>query len=304
MVEYGIAEHCIGKYTGQEKNTEPPIIVSTWQSMYKNDALLKKFTVLIADECHGLKSEVIGGVAERATNCEWRLGFTGTMPDAAADNLLVQGVIGPVIDEATYEELQREKTISPLNISIIKMLYPEEKLLQMKGIDYVLEKEFLETDTFRNNVITKIADKFLKQNMNGLILVRKVDHGKLLVSMLESMGYKPNFVCGDVDIKDRNEIRKDMENDDSQITIATLGTYSTGVSIKRLHFLIFASAGKSKIQTLQSVGRGLRKHQTKDRLLLFDICENTPHSKDHIPIRIKYYEKSKFPYNMKEVVVK
>jgi superfamily II DNA or RNA helicase len=93
-----------------------------------------------------------------------------------------------------------------------------------------------------------------------------------------------------------------METAGGQITVATTGVYSTGVSINRLHFLIFASSGKSKIQTLQSVGRGLRKHPTKKQLLLFDIGENCHHSKKHIADRIRYYKTNKFNYIIKEVI--
>lgn len=303
MIKYGIPETCLGKYTGLQKDYNNPIIISTWQSVYKNAKFLKEFTVFIADECHGLKADVVRSVAERVVNCEWRLGFTGTMPEQKTDNLLVQGVLGPVIDQALYEELEREKTISPLQITLIKLMYPQEQLDIMGGIDYQLEKEFLENDKFRNGIICKIADKYIKTGKNGLILVKKIEHGNTLVKMLEAMGHKPNFVCGDMKIEDRNDIRHEMENAGGQITIATTGVYSTGVSINRLHFLIFASAGKSKIQTLQSVGRGLRKHATKDKLLLFDIGENCHHSKKHITARVRYYTLNKFNFNMKEVTV-
>jgi superfamily II DNA or RNA helicase len=302
MVKYGIPATCLGKYTGDQKDTQQPIIVSTWQSVYKNANFLKQFTVFIADECHGLKADVVRSVAERVVICDWRLGFTGTMPEQKTDNMLVQGVLGPVVDQALYEELEREKTISPLKITLIKLMYPQEQLEKMKDIDYALEKEFLENNKFRNDIICKITDKYIKQGKNGLILVKKIEHGHILVKMLEDMGLKPNFVRGDMKIEDRNDVRHDMETAGGQITIATTGVYSTGVSINRLHFLIFASSGKSKIQTLQSVGRGLRKHPTKDQLLLFDIGENCHHSKKHITARVRYYTLNKFNFTVKEVL--
>jgi superfamily II DNA or RNA helicase len=301
MKDFGIPEVILGKYCGHQKDTEQPIIISTWQSVYKNPAFLKKFTVFIADECHGLKADVVRSVAEKVVNCDWRLGFTGTMPDSKADHLLIQGVVGPVVDQALYDELQREKTISALRITLIKILYPDSVLSNMDNITYDLEKEFIENDPFRNNIICKIADKFAKAGKNCLILVKKIDHGQKLMYMLQENGHDPSFVYGDVDINDRNDIRRGIEEKEGQIIVATTGVYSTGVSINRLHVLIFASSGKSKIQTLQSVGRGLRKHPTKTELQLFDIGENCHHSKKHINVRIKYYEKNKFNYNIKEV---
>jgi superfamily II DNA or RNA helicase len=303
MVKYGIPAELLGKFNGSQKDYVQPIIISTWQSVYKNAKFLKEFTVFIADECHGLKAEMVRSVGERVVNCEWRLGFTGTMPEQKTDKLLVEGVLGPVVDQALYDELQREKSISPFKITAIKLMYPKEKVDQMEHIEYNLEKEFLETDDFRNNLICKITDKYAKIGKNSIILVKKLDHGDKLVSMLEKMGHKPNFVSGEMKIPERNDIRHGMETDGGQITIATVGVYSTGVSINRLHILIFAAAGKSKIQTLQSVGRGLRKHPTKEKLFLFDIGENTPASKKHFTKRIHYYELNKFDYEVKEVTV-
>ncbi len=258
---------------------------------------------ICVSNCHGLKADVVRSVAERVVNCDWRIGTTGTMPEQKTDNLLVQGVIGPVIDQALYEELMREKTISPLKIIMVKLMYGEEQLEKLSGIDYDLEKDFLENNEFRNSIICKLVQKYITQGKNGLILVKKIEHGKKLVTLLEGMGFKPKFVCGDMKIDERNSIRHDMEDTGGQITIATTGVYSTGVSINRLHFLIFAASGKSKIQTLQSVGRGLRKHPTKDMLLLFDICENCQHSKKHIADRVRYYKGNKFDYNIKEILV-
>jgi superfamily II DNA or RNA helicase len=303
MIEFGFPETILGKYNGFQKDTQQPIIISTWQSIYKNAAFLKMFTVFIADECHGLKADHVRGVAERVVNCEWRLGFTGTMPDQKSDHLLIQGVLGPVVDQALYEELQREKTISALKITLLKLIYPEPVIEQMKDIPYDLEKEFIENDPFRNNLICKIADKFAKANKNCLILVKKIDHGERLINMLKGLGHDPSFVYGDVKIDERNDIRRGIEEKEGQIIVATTGVYSTGISINRLHVLMFASSGKSKIQTLQSVGRGLRKHPTKNELQLFDIGENCNHSRKHLNIRVKYYEKNKFNYTIKEVTV-
>jgi superfamily II DNA or RNA helicase len=302
FVSFGIDETYLGKYTGLQKDTDKRITISTWQSVYKNAKLLREFHVFICDEAHGLKADVVRSVAEKVINCEWRLGFTGTMPEQKADRLLVEGVLGPVVDQALYDELEKMKTISPLKINLLSIQYPDWLVERIASQEYSMEKEFIENDRFRNGLICKLADKYAKEGKNCLILVKKINHGENIVKLLKEKGHDPDFVTGEMKLNERNEIRHDVEKDGSKIIVATVGVYSTGVSINRLHVLIFAAAGKSKIQTLQSVGRGLRKHPTKNTLLLFDIGENLEFSKKHTNTRIKYYKTNKFNYNIVEVI--
>jgi superfamily II DNA or RNA helicase len=303
MIKYGIDSSLIGKFCGHQKDTKQTIIVSTWQSIHEKPQFLKEFTVFIADECHGLKADVVRSVVEKAINCDIRLAFTGTLPESKSDRLLIEGVIGPVVDQALYDELERLKTISSLKINFIKLLYSQERLNSLDGADYQLEKKFLEEDPKRNNIICKIADKYAKNGKNTLILVKKIDHGQLLVKLLKGLGHNVDFVTGEMKIDDRNDVRHDVENEGGKIIVATVGVYSTGVSINRLHILIFAAAGKSKIQTLQSVGRGLRKHATKEHLLLFDIGDNLYCGNKHGKNRIRYYNLNKFNLTIKEVTI-
>jgi superfamily II DNA or RNA helicase len=294
----------VGKFCGYQKDEDQAIIVSTWQSVYTKPKFLRKFTVLICDEAHNLRAEIIRGVAEKAINCKYRLGFTGTVPDQKSDRLLIEGVLGPIVDQVLPDELIRLKTISDIKITIIKLLYPDSRVKMMEDQAYQLEKEFAETDKFRNAIICKLAKGITDTGKNCLVLVKKIDHGETLVKMLKDECCNVEFISGDTKIKDRNEVRHDVEDTGGQIIVATVGVYSTGVSINRLHSVIFAAAGKSKIQTLQSVGRGLRLHPTKDKLYLYDISENLNFSEKHLKKRLQYYEMNKFTIQQKEVIVK
>jgi superfamily II DNA or RNA helicase len=298
---YGLPEDLIGKYCGFQKDTEQPIIISTWQSCYKQPKLLKTFDVLIADEAHGLKSEMIRSVAEKSTNATIRIGFTGTMPEGRAEKLLVEGVLGPVVDQILYKELVELKAISDLEIKVIKINYSQSILEKSKGIDYQLEKEFCENDRYRNKVICSIANGISLKKKNCLVLVKKIEHGKQLQNDLEALGCKVDFICGEMKINDRTDIRQGVENDEGRIIVATTGVFSTGISIKKLHSVIFAAAGKSKIQTLQSVGRGLRLHPTKNKLILYDVSENLYFSERHLNKRLQYYNNNEFNVEIKEV---
>ena len=301
LVTYGIDANLIGKFCGYQKDTEQPFIVSTWQSMHKQKEILKQFSVLIVDECHGLKADVVRSVAEKMVNADVRLGFTGTMPDVKSDYMLVEGVLGPVIDKVGYTELQEAKQISDIDITVVNINYPESITSKMIFDDFTAEKEYIESDEKRNKIICKIANEYVKKNMNVLILVKKIDHSKTLFKILDDMSVDVEVVTGETKINDRNDIRRDVEKTGGTVIVATVGVYSTGVSINRLHTVIFASAGKSKIQTLQSVGRGLRLHSTKTKLNLYDFCENLKFSQQHSKKRIKYYEANNFKVTKKDI---
>ncbi len=301
LEEYGIPINIVGKYCGYQKDEDSQIVVSTWQSVYKKKEFLKKFNVLIVDECHGLRADEVRGVAEKAINADIRLGFTGTMPDSQADYMLIQGVLGPVIDAVDYEELQKAKQIAQIKINVVQCMFPEEILEENSQEDFIAEKNRVETNEKRNKIICKIAKEYTSRGKNSLILVQKLDHIESIKEIVEKAGMNYFVVTGETKVKDRNNARHEVEKTGGQVIIATTGVYSTGVSIKRLHCVIFASPGKSKIQTLQSVGRGLRLHDTKTHLHLYDICENLKFSKKHLTQRLKHYTKAKFMYNIKEV---
>jgi len=253
--------------------------------------------------CHGLKADIVRSVAENMTNADIRLGFTGTMPDPKSDYMLIEGVLGPVVDRVMPGELIKLKKISDIQINIINLQYPQEIVTHYEQATYEAEKQFVETNENRNTAIVNVAKKYASKGKNTLILVKKIDHGKTIMSMLEEKGIKAHMVCGDTKIDDRNHVRYELEKSGGNVVVATVGVYSTGVSIKRLHCVIFASAGKSKIQTLQSVGRGLRKHQSKKKLQLYDFAENLKFSSSHLKKRVKFYEKNDFPFIMKDVDV-
>jgi superfamily II DNA or RNA helicase len=304
MTAFGIPEDLIGKYCGYQKDTDEPFIVSTWQSIYKQKEFLKEFTILIVDECHGLKADVVRSVAEKMVNATIRLGFTGTMPEAKADFMLVEGILGPIIDKVGYTELQEAKQIADISVRIINMIYPKEVVEENAISDYQQEKDYIESDISRNKVICKIAQGYTNADKNVLILVKKIEHSETISDMLKKKGMNVTVVTGETKMDDRNAARHGMEKSGGNVIVATVGVYSTGVSINRLHTVIFASAGKSKIQTLQSVGRGLRLHNTKDQLHLYDICENLRFSELHSKKRKKYYKDNNFEYIERDVVVK
>jgi superfamily II DNA or RNA helicase len=311
-IGFGIPKELIGKFTGKFKDFDEPIIVSTWQSMHTQDFLLKKFNVIIADECHGLKAEVVRSVAENAINAEFRFGFTGTMPDPKAEKMLIIGVLGFVGDVVKVAELAEQKMIAVPKIHIPYLKYTKEEMKLVKanqatleGKDaYIYEQKFLFNHDLRNELIVKISKKFISRNQNMLILVNKHEHCETIKNKLIERGITPIIVTGEVkDIEVRNRVRKQLEESGGQVILATTGVYSTGISIKRIHAIIFAAPGKSKIQTLQSVGRGLRldKRNDKTELYLYDFADDFKYASESLAVRMEYYARNEFNVKTKEI---
>jgi superfamily II DNA or RNA helicase len=301
MMSYGIPGDVIGKFYQYQKEIDCPIVVSTWQSMMNNKDVLGQFNAILVDECHGLKSDEIKGVAVKAINAEYRIGFTATLPEDKAERMLVEGVTGRVLDSVYPKQLIEEKSLSDLNINLIKLNYPQSIVSRLKEDGYVAEKDFVTKDISRNKAIVNIAKMHADTGQNVLILVRRIEHGENIQNMLRERGIESPFISGSTPPEERQALRKSLEKSGGNVVVASDGVFAVGVSINRLHVVIFAAAGKSKIRTLQAVGRGLRLHTSKTRLQLYDISENLESSKDHASARKRYYKKNEFPIKEKEI---
>lgn len=319
LISYGVPEDYIGNYYGFQKDTEQSIIISTWQSIYKNKKLLKEFDLLFADECHGLKADVIRSVSENATNCSFRMGCTGSLPDSKSDNMLIQGTLGPVLDKVTAKDLMKIGQVSDIIIKIPYIFYPSKVKKEIKGLPFDLEKKFIEEYNPRNNIIKHIVKKHNEKDHNVLILADHIDHARNLFEKMKTIDEESEIflVTGsetDMRVNDdklmtkkfkpgeyREFVRNYVNKNKKCVIVASYGVFSTGISIKRLHAVVFASAGKSKIKILQSIGRGLRLHEEKSLLFLYDIGDNLYYSDKHLQNRLDIYTKSQFDISVSEI---
>ena len=170
-------------------------------------------------------------------------------------------------------------------------------------MDYLVEHEP------RNKFIKNLA-KDLKGNT--LILFNYVErHGLPLFNMINSDTDRPVYVVhGGVDTEDREEIRELTEKSDNSIIVASYGTFSTGINIRNLHNVIFASPSKSSIRNLQSIGRVLRKGDNKSKATLYDIADDIStdrgnnYTLNHLLERVKIYNEEKFDYEIVDVKLK
>lgn len=304
-----VAHYCHKIYSGKDKNTNKRVVISTWQSIYKHPkAWFKQFGMVIGDECHGFKSKSLSSIMNKATEAEFRFGTTGTLDGTQTHRLVLEGLFGSVYKVTTTKKLQDNNTLAPLDIKVLLLNYSEEVRRDFGKRTYQQEIDFIIGHDSRNRLIRNLA---LDSKGNTLVLYLRVEaHGKPLYSMINSKaedGRKVFFVSGEVDTADRESIRQIVETQNNAIIVASLGTFSTGINIRNLHNIIFASPSKSQIKVLQSIGRGLRKSDNGQETKLFDIADDL-HWKSqknytllHSAERIKIYDKEQFNYKIVKV---
>jgi superfamily II DNA or RNA helicase len=296
-------------FSGQDKQSNRQITISTWQSIYKLDkSYFEQFDLVVGDEAHLFKAKSLTSILTKLNNCQYRFGFTGTLDGTQTHKLVLEGLFGAVRKVTTTAELIEQKHLSNFLIKAIILKYPDEIRQQLRNADYQAEMDFLVRNDARNKFIKNLA---LSLEGNTLLLFQFVEkHGKVLYDMLKDADRPVFFVHGGVEGEEREEIRKIVETEPKSIIVASYGTFSTGVNIRNLHNVIFASPSKSKIRNLQSIGRGLRKSDSKDSAVLYDIADDLTWKTrknftiQHFVERMKIYNEEKFEYKIYPVNIK
>lgn len=287
-------------------NIEETIVVSTWQSLAKMPAsFFDQFGVIIGDEAHLFKAKSLIGIMEKCKNIKYRFGFTGTLDDSVTHQLILEGVFGRVYSTISTKELMNRKELAELEIKILIMKYSEETRKLVSKITYDKEMDFIVSNHRRNTFIKNLA---LSLNGNTLLLFQYIaKHGEILYDLITksvTSNRKVFFIFGGTKGEQRNSVRQIIEEEKDALIIASSGVFSTGINIKNIHNIIFTSPSKSKIKNLQSIGRGLRVSDTKQKCTLFDIGDDLQYKNKmnytlkHMTERIKYYTKEQFQYKV------
>ena len=298
------AEHYCNKvYGGHVYDSRSPVVISTWQSVYKEPRnFFNRFDVVIGDEAHLFKAKSLTKLLTKMHGCKYRVGLTGTLDGTETHQLILEGLFGPVEQVIRTKQLQKEGHLSDLkiNILVMKHVYREFETYQ-EEMDYIVSHEE------RNKIITGLARDL---NGNTLVLFNFIEkHGDPLWDRLNSINKSKRlfFVHGGVDAEEREEVRHICEETNNAIILASYGTFSTGINIRNLHNVIFASPSKSRIRNLQSIGRALRKHDSKSRATLYDFADDISNDSshnatlNHLFARIKLYKEEKFDYSITEI---
>lgn len=305
-----VADNVHRIYQGKEKVTDRKLTISTWQSLYKLPPdYFKQFDYVIGDEAHLFKAQSLTSILTACVNAKYRIGLTGTLDGTKTHKLVLEGLFGPTKRVTTTKELIDSKQLSPFNIKCLVLKHTEEVCQEMKDKSYPDELKYLIESENRNRFIRNLA---VSLDKNTLVLFQMKKHGKRLFEIIkEKMGErKVFFVDGDVETQVREEIRKIMEIENDAIVVASFGTFSTGINIRNLHNIIFASPSKSRVRNLQSIGRGLRQSSGKEQATLYDIADDLRIKKhinftlQHFIERVKIYNEEQFSFKIYNIGLK
>lgn len=271
--------------------------------------------------CHKTKSVSIRKILDMCTHCKYRFGVSGTIPKRGnIDYFTLMANTGPVITNISANYLQGKGHISDCKVYIITMDYAtsEEKQAFSELYNsaegrkklFQLEQNYIINSQKRLNFITSIISKL---NTNTLVLFYRIEHGTLLYNKLRNdYSGEVFYVDGNTDDETRELYKKRMEEGTNKILVASYGTFSTGINIRNIHNIALTESFKSEVIIRQSIGRGLRKHDSKDILKVYDFVDDLRFTKDnnkvwknylykHSEARIEIYKEQKFEYIKKHI---
>jgi len=305
----------VGVYGGTKKDIDHKHLVSTWQSLQNNKGLIGQYHIVIVDECHGVSGLVLQEILNKhGACCRVRMGLTGTLPEEDIDKMAVRVTMGDVVEGVEASELIAVGWLAELHlycysliedlrseyhkfcdenpIDAAKLTYRKFKSEYFK--DYIAEKKYIQKKPER---LQMLANLVAKPPGNSLVLVPNIAFGRAITKLV------PNavFFYGADSKAVRKELYKSFEEEDDVIAITTYSLGSTGLNIKRIFNLFLIDPGKSYVQVIQSIGRGLRKAFDKVRVNVYDIHSDLKFSRRHASIRKKHYKNKKYPYKETKV---
>ena len=302
---WDVSKECHLVTAGKDKvDPQKRVVISTWQSIHKmGKKYFDQFGAVFGDECHLFKAKSLTSIMTKLENCKYRIGTTGTLDGTQCHRLVIEGLFGSVYKVTSTNDLIEKEILSDFEIDCIVLKHSKDFVQKHKRVTYQEELDALVNCDERNNFITNLT-KSLKGNT--LVLFQYVaKHGRPLYEQIKKSCPEKDvyFIYGGTETDLREKIRKVMEKKDNAVIVASYGTFSTGISIRKLHNIVFASPSKSRIRVLQSIGRQLRKSEHKEKARLYDISDDIcwkkykNHTYRHYEERLKIYENEDFSYN-------
>ena len=299
--------YCQKIYQGHDRKITKDVVISTWQSIYKMPKkYFENFGCVIGDEAHLFKAKSLTGIMTKLHQCKYRFGLTGTLDGTQTHQLVLEGLFGAVEKVTTTKELMDKKTLANLKIKCIILKHPNIR----EKMTYAEELTYITGNNKRNDFV---ANLLVHLTGNSLCLFQLVEkHGKILYDKVKEKenGTPIFFVYGATGATEREDIREIVDGEKNSITIASYGTFSTGINIRNINNIVLASPSKSKIRVLQSIGRGLRTSSSKDSVLIYDIADDISYKErrnftlNHFTERINIYNEEQFNYGISRVKLK
>lgn len=308
-------------YAGAKIRPSSNIVVGTYQSLVNYDEeYFQQFDAVFIDETHKAKAKSIQTIMDKCWHCDYRFGLSGTIPKRGTVNrLTLMSAMGPLVTQVKAKLLQDEGHIANCKVMQFNMDYATDKQKESFAFLsknpagrrelFTLEKNFINNNEKRLDFVTKVIKK---SQSNSLVLFHKIEYGEAIYRRLRDItNKKVYYVDGTIKSDLREEFKRRMENNDDVIIVASYGTFSTGISIKNIHNIFFTESFKSEVIIRQSIGRGLRKHHSKEIVKIYDFIDDFRYTDEdtnwlnymykHGVERRKIYKEEQFKFEVQSV---
>jgi len=256
------------------------------KNMQKREAvkdLVRSAELFFLDECQYAAAETVQFLHKESASARHRFLLSGTPWRENGDDILIEAVSGPKFCDITATELiDTNWLVRPyitfINIPTIRGVgktYPE------------VYNNFIVNNDYRNFKIAEVAKKMSDAGRKVLILVTKVDHGKVIQDFLDP-NLKVNSLNGMNSTADRMKAIRQMRDGDLDVMIASR-IFDQGIDIPELDALILAGSGKSTARALQRIGRVIRRNEGKINAAVVDFYDNCKYLREHSQARYRIY---------------
>lgn len=312
-----------GIHGGTSKlKTNAQVVIGTFQSLTKlPQEWYEDVDVVCVDEAHYTNCKSVKDVITKCCNLEYAFGLSGTMKkdEKSADHYTLQSYLGPFINDISASFLIKNDYATKVFIKVVKLNYLDddirEKLCNLiknkQDIEgsklLAIERKLVNENPTRFNFI---CDFIAKTTKNSLVLFSDIKGGygrKIYDWLGNNTNKNVYYVDGATSTEQRDDYFNAMRNNDNCVLVASFGTLSTGVSINQIYNIFFVESYKSDKIIRQSIGRGMRKQEGKDRVTIIDFVDdfsfknNKNYLLKHGEERMKTYEEQHFPYKVWEV---
>lgn len=297
----------VGVYFGDRKEHGKTHTICTWQSlnnMLKNTKsgeaevtigeFLEGVVCVIVDEVHQAKADALKTLLTGVmSQIPIRWGLTGTIPKEKFENQALFVSLGPVVSKLSASELQDQGVLAQCHVNIVQLQDHKEFSTYQSELKHLLE------DKDRVAMIAKLV-KQINETGNTLVLVDRVAAGiEIANAITDSV-----FINGNTKLTERKEEYDEVATSSNKVIIATYGVAAVGINIPRIFNLVLIEPGKSFVRVIQSIGRGIRKAEDKDAVMIWDITSSCKFSKRHLTQRKAFYKDANYPFSMEKLEYK
>ena len=289
------------------------VVIANRQYVFKNKSKLPHFDVLFADEAHTAAASSTREFID-SLDTKVKVGCSGTLPRDKYAKWQLAGMFGKTLYKVNITDLQDRGYISNVDITLLKIrskqIDADKSLLfslntsikfNADAVDagesdvmfndaYIAEKEYF--NKWYKDLYKPVFEYLSSLKSNTLMLFDRIDIGTGLYEYAKELYDDKNvfYIDGSTKVQAREDIRSLFEKSDGNLLVAQNAVMSTGVNIKRLTNLVFLTSSKSFTRTIQSIGRTLRLHESKNRAHIIDLSWNMKYSQRHLAERLKIYK--------------